>query len=46
MEKVVRRSWPSNSKAPKELEKENARINKLVAEQALNMLKGINRGKW
>lgn len=32
----------------KELEKENARLKKLVAEQALDMdmLKEINRGKW
>ena len=32
----------------KELEKENARLKRLVAEQALDMdmLKEINRGKW
>jgi putative transposase len=32
----------------KELERENARLKKLVAEQALDMdmLKEINRGKW
>jgi putative transposase len=32
----------------KELEKENARLKKLVAEQALDMdiLKEVNRGKW
>ena len=32
----------------KELEKENVRLKKLVAEQALDMdmLKEINRGKW
>ena len=32
----------------KELEKENARLKKIVAEQALDMdmLKEINRGKW
>lgn len=32
----------------KELEKENARLKKLVAEQALDMdmLREINRGKW
>jgi transposase-like protein len=32
----------------KELEKENSRLKKLVAEQALDMdmLKEINRGKW
>lgn len=32
----------------KELEKENARLKKIVAEQALDMdiLKEVNRGKW
>ncbi|TAE76793.1 MAG: hypothetical protein EAZ65_01350 [Verrucomicrobia bacterium] len=32
----------------KELEKENTRLKKLVAEQALDMdmLKDVNRGKW
>ena len=38
----------SDAKRLKELEKENARLKKLVAEQALDMdmLKEINRGKW
>ena len=39
---------PETVKRLKELEKENARLKKLVAEQALDMdmLKEINRGKW
>jgi hypothetical protein len=33
-------------KRPKELQKESARLEKLVAEQALDMLKEIAKGKW
>lgn len=41
-------STVASLKRLKELEKENARLKKLVAEQALDMdiLKEVNRGKW
>ena len=49
LEKTLRRDEPAReAKRLKELEKENARLKKLVAEQALDidMLKEVSRGNF